>query len=127
MRATLTKLTRYGPGWVDDAANLRGIHLASLRALETRGLVELRTRGVKVWHHARAGNRGWWDEQTVTDARARQEATRDAELAKIAAKHTPFATLDHRSSGEDFQEVSSWSLKAALEDAYAAGQAAAAK
>lgn len=42
-------------------------------------------------------------------------------LLKIAKKHFDRSTLATKSSGEDFFEVASWTLKAALEEAYEAG------
>lgn len=45
-------------------------------------------------------------------------------LAEIAKEHLFFATLDTQKSGQDFQEVAVWAVKAALEAAYQAGQQA---
>jgi len=47
-------------------------------------------------------------------------------MAGIAEKHLFIETLEERKSDSlDFHEVSVWGVKAALEAAYAAGQAAA--
>jgi len=43
-------------------------------------------------------------------------------LAQIAKDHLLFETLDTQKSGQDFQEVAVWAVKAALEAAYLAGQ-----
>lgn len=43
-------------------------------------------------------------------------------LAQIAKDHLLFETLDTQKSGQDFQEVAVWMVKAALEAAYLAGQ-----
>ena len=50
----------------------------------------------------------------------------DAHLLEIAQKHFPsIETLETRNSdGLDFHDVAVWSIRAALEAAFAAGQAA---
>lgn len=49
-------------------------------------------------------------------------------LAEIAARHLDLETLETRNSdGLDFSDQAVWSIKAALEAAYAAGMAAAKK
>jgi hypothetical protein len=51
--------------------------------------------------------------------------TRDKALTEIATKTLGLETLDTRNSDRlDFHELSVWSIKAALEAAYAAGQKA---
>lgn len=61
---------------------------------------------------------------TVTPAKAPSEAL----LMEIATKHFCLETLETRNSDSlDFHDVAVWSIRAALEEAYAAGQAAAAK
>ena len=54
---------------------------------------------------------------------------RKALLLEIASKHFHgVVTLDTRNSDSlDFHDVAVWSIRAALEEAFAAGQAAAAK
>ena len=47
----------------------------------------------------------------------------DEILAELASKHLGFDTLEHRHSGDDFREVASWGVKAALQAAYEAGRA----
>jgi hypothetical protein len=50
------------------------------------------------------------------------------EIADIARKHLGFETLDTRGSDAlDFRDVAVWCVRDALEAAYAAGMAAAAK
>ena len=44
-----------------------------------------------------------------------------AKLEKIAAKNTSFESFDENKNGDDFKEVAVWSLKKALEEAYALG------
>jgi hypothetical protein len=54
------------------------------------------------------------------------EAPSEALLLEIAAKHFHLETLETRNSDSlDFHDVSVWSIRAALEAAFAAGQAAA--
>jgi hypothetical protein len=49
----------------------------------------------------------------------------DALLLEIARKHFPLETLEARNSDSlDFHDVAVWSIRAALEAAFAAGQAA---
>jgi hypothetical protein len=49
----------------------------------------------------------------------------DGLLLEIARKHFPLETLEARNSdGLDFHDVAVWSIRAALEAAFAAGQAA---
>ena len=49
----------------------------------------------------------------------------EALLLEIAAKHLHIETLETRNSdGLDFYDVAVWSIRAALEAAFAAGQAA---
>ena len=53
------------------------------------------------------------------------KAPNEALLMEIAAKHFHIETLETRNSdGLDFHDVSVWSIRAALEAAFAAGQAA---
>ena len=53
------------------------------------------------------------------------KAPKEALLMEIAAKHFHIDTLEIRNSdGLDFHDVSVWSIRAALEAAFAAGQAA---
>jgi hypothetical protein len=86
-------------------------------------LITLRTRAILV-----AGRRcnSPKDDQamtakTVTPAKAPSEAL----LLEIAAKHFHIETLETRNSdGLDFHDVAVWSIRAALEAAFAAGQAA---
>jgi hypothetical protein len=61
----------------------------------------------------------------TTDAKAPS----DAMLLEIAARHFhSVETLDTRNSDRlDFHDVAVWAMRAALEEAYAAGVAAAAK
>jgi hypothetical protein len=61
----------------------------------------------------------------TTDAKAPS----DAMLLEIAARHFhSIETLDTRNSDRlDFHDVAVWAMRAALEEAYAAGVAAAAK
>jgi hypothetical protein len=60
----------------------------------------------------------------TTDRRPKMEKT----LADIAARHLDLDTLETRGSdGFDFSDQAVWSIKAALEAAYAAGMAAAKK
>ena len=52
----------------------------------------------------------------------------EALLQEIAAKHFFLETLETRNSDSlDFHEVAVWSIRSALEEAFAAGQAAAAR
>ena len=52
-------------------------------------------------------------------------APSEALLLEIAAKHFHIETLETRNSdGLDFHDVAVWSIRAALEAAFAAGQAA---
>jgi hypothetical protein len=52
--------------------------------------------------------------------------SKDEELLAIGKKHLGFETLSTRKSdGFDFREVAVWSVRAALEAAFAAGQRAA--
>jgi hypothetical protein len=54
------------------------------------------------------------------------KAPSEALLLKIAAKHFYLETLETRNSDSlDFHDVAVWSIRAALEAAFAAGQAAA--
>jgi hypothetical protein len=58
---------------------------------------------------------------TAAPAKARSEAL----LLEIAVKHFHIETLETRDSdGLDFHDVAVWSIRAALEAAFAAGQAA---
>lgn len=51
--------------------------------------------------------------------------TTDQIIAKIAADHLDLSTLDTQNSDSlDFHEMAVWSIKAALEAAFAAGKAA---
>ena len=53
------------------------------------------------------------------------EGPSEALLLEIAAKHFHIETLETRNSdGLDFYDVAVWSIRAALEAAFAAGQAA---
>ena len=53
------------------------------------------------------------------------KAPSEALLLDIAAEHFRLETLETRNSdGLDFHEVAVWSIRAALEAAFAAGQAA---
>ena len=59
--------------------------------------------------------------KTAAPAKAPSEAL----LLEIAAKHFFLETLETRNSdGLDFRDVAVWSIRAALEAAFAAGQAA---
>jgi hypothetical protein len=50
----------------------------------------------------------------------------DRILTEIAKKHLDFETLETRMSGDlDFREVAVWSVKSALQEAFAAGKRAA--
>lgn len=54
------------------------------------------------------------------------EAPSEALLLEIAARHFHLETLETRNRDSlDFHEVAVWSIRAALEAAFAAGQAAA--
>ena len=54
------------------------------------------------------------------------EAARDALILAIAQRRFFLETLETRNSDSlDFHEVAVWSIRAALEEAFAAGQAAA--
>ena len=56
---------------------------------------------------------------------ARAKAPSEALLLELAAKHFHIETLETRNSdGLDFHDVAVWSIRAALEAAFAAGQAA---
>lgn len=44
------------------------------------------------------------------------------ELEKIAKEYFHFTTLNTTNTNKDFQEVSVWSVKKALEEAYKLGQ-----
>ena len=56
---------------------------------------------------------------------ATAKAPSEALLMEIAAKHFHLETLETRhSDGLDFHDVAVWSIRAALEAAFAAGQAA---
>ena len=53
------------------------------------------------------------------------KAPSEALLLEIAAKHLHIETLETRNSDSlDFHDVAVWSIRAALEAAFAAGQAA---
>ena len=53
------------------------------------------------------------------------KAPKEVLLMEIAAKHFHIETLETRNSdGLDFHDVAVWSIRAALEAAFAAGQAA---
>ena len=57
---------------------------------------------------------------------ARTPAAKEALLLRIAQKHLHLETLETRNSdGLDFHDAAVWSIRCALEDAYAAGLAAA--
>ena len=59
--------------------------------------------------------------KTATPAKAPSEGL----LLEIAAKHFGLETLETRNSdGLDFHDVAVWSIRAALEAAFAAGQVA---
>ena len=59
--------------------------------------------------------------KTAANAKAPSEAL----LMEIAAKHFRLETLETRNSdGFDFHDVAVWSIRAALEAAFATGQAA---
>lgn len=61
----------------------------------------------------------------TTKTTAPAKAPREALLLEIAAKHFHIETLETRNSdGLDFHDVAVWSIRAALEAAFAAGQAA---
>ena len=56
---------------------------------------------------------------------ATAKAPSEVLLMEIAAKHFHLETLETRNSdGLDFHDVAVWSIRAALEAAFAAGQAA---
>ena len=60
-----------------------------------------------------------------TAAAAAAVSASEALLLEIAAKHFRLQTLETRNSdGLDFHDVAVWSIRAALEAAFAAGQAA---
>ena len=60
-----------------------------------------------------------------TAAAAAAAAASESLLLEIAAKHFHLQTLETRNSdGLDFHDVAVWSIRAALEAAFAAGQAA---
>ncbi|AGI69864.1 hypothetical protein OAN307_c45070 [Octadecabacter antarcticus 307] len=63
------------------------------------------------------------DDQAMT---TKTKAPSEALLLEIAAKHFHLETLETRNSDSlDFHDVSVWSIRAALEAAFAAGQATA--
>jgi hypothetical protein len=63
------------------------------------------------------------DDQAMT---TKTKVPREALLLEIAAKHFHLETLETRNSDSlDFHDVSVWSIRAALEAAFAAGQVAA--
>lgn len=63
--------------------------------------------------------------KTTAPAEAATAATQ-ALLQEIAARHLFLETLDTRNADSlDFHDVAVWSIRAALEAAFAAGQAAA--
>lgn len=63
---------------------------------------------------------------TTKTAAATETAATQALLQEIAARHLFLETLDTRNADSlDFHDVAVWSIRAALEAAYAAGQAAA--
>ena len=63
--------------------------------------------------------------KTAAPAKAAAKAPGEAILLEIAAKHFHIETLETRNSdGHDFHDVAVWSIRAALEAAFAAGQAA---
>lgn len=64
--------------------------------------------------------------KTAAPAGAATTAATQALLQEIAARHLFLQTLDTRNADSlDFHDVAVWSIRAALEAAYAAGQAAA--
>ena len=64
--------------------------------------------------------------QIRTEANEAKAATSEALILDIAMRHFFVETLETRNSdGLDFQEVAVWALRAALQEAYAAGFAAA--
>ena len=64
-------------------------------------------------------------DDAMTAKTAPAKAPSDALLLEIAAKHFHIETLETRNSdGLDFHDVAVWSIRAALEAAFAAGQAA---
>ena len=61
--------------------------------------------------------------KTAVPAKAAAKAPGEAILLEIAAKHFHIETLETRNSdGPDFHDVAVWSIRAALEAAFAAGQ-----
>ena len=65
------------------------------------------------------------DHAVTTKTAATAKAPSEALLLEIAAKHFCLETLETRNSdGLDFHDVAVWSIRAALEAAFAAGQAA---
>ena len=64
-------------------------------------------------------------DDAMTAKTAPAKAPSEALLLEIAAKHFHIETLETRNSdGLDFHDVAVWSIRAALEAAFAAGQAA---
>ena len=64
-------------------------------------------------------------DDAMTAKTAPAKAPSEALLLEIAAKHYHIETLETRNSdGLDFHDVAVWSIRAALEAAFAAGQAA---
>ena len=62
----------------------------------------------------------------TTKTAAPAEGPSDALLLDIAARHFFLETLDARNSDSlDFHDVAVWSIRAALEEAFAAGRATA--
>lgn len=72
---------------------------------------------------------GWTQEKLQSEGPAISEASAPpALLLKIAKKHFDVDTLATQKSDRlDFHDVAVWSIEAALQDAYAAGLAAAKK
>ena len=65
------------------------------------------------------------DQAMTAKTAATAKAPSEALLLEIAAKHFFLETLETRNSdGLDFHDVAVWSIRAALEAAFAAGQAA---
>ena len=63
--------------------------------------------------------------KTAAPAEAAATAATQALLQEIAARHLFLETLDTRNADSlDFHDVAVWSIRAALEAAFAAGQAA---
>jgi len=60
----------------------------------------------------------------TTKTAAKTKAPSEALLLEIAAKYFRLETLETRNSdGLDFHDIAIWSIRAALEAAFAAGQA----